>query len=98
MKVVDLIRGKSCEEAISILSFTPKKASAITLKVLRSAISNATNKDKDVNIEGLVVKNAYVGQGPMLKRYHTRARGQSDMITHRTSHICVVVGDHGAEG
>jgi large subunit ribosomal protein L22 len=88
-EVIGLIRGKTAEEALNILSFTPKKSASCTLKVLRSAISNATNKDKEVKAEDLVVKNAYIGQGPTLKRYNSRAMGRVNMIRRRTSHICI---------
>jgi large subunit ribosomal protein L22 len=91
--VIRLIRGKNAEEALNILNFTPKKAALIISKVLRSAISNAIKKDKEVKPEDLVVFDAYVGQGPVLKRFHTRARGRSDRILRRTSHIYIEVGE-----
>lgn len=93
MDVIDLIRGRTAEEALNILKFTPKKAAAIISKILRSAISNATKKDKDAKAEDLVVAGAYVGQGPVLKRFYTRARGRSDTIRRRTSHICIELGE-----
>lgn len=98
--VIGLIRGKTAEEALNILTFTPKKAGAIASKVLRSAISNAINKDKDVKPEDLVVVNAYVGEGPTLKRYHTRAMGRANILRRRTSHIYIELGEktNGAEG
>ena len=93
MDVIDLIRGKTAEEALNILTFTHKKAAAIANKVLRSAISNATKKDKEAKVEDLVVTQAYVGQGPVLKRYHSRAMGRVNTIRRRTSHICIVLGE-----
>lgn len=93
MDVADLIRGKNVDQALNILKFTPKKASLIISKVLRSAISNATKKDKDVKVEDLVVLDARIGQGPVLKRFHTRARGRSDMVKRRTSHIYIGLGE-----
>jgi len=91
--VVRLIQGKTAEEALNILTFTPKKAASQALKVLRSAMSNATNKDKEAKVEDLIVRNAYVGQGPVLKRFHSRAMGRVNMIRRRTSHICIVLGE-----
>jgi len=91
--VMRLIQGKTAEEALNILTFTPKKAAAIALRVLRSAISNATNKDKEAKVEALIVTDSYVGQGPVLKRFHSRAMGRVNTILRRTSHICIVLGE-----
>ena len=95
MDIMDLIRGKKAEEAVNILTFTPKKAATITLKVLRSAIANASQKDKEAEVDKLIVKKAYVGQGPVLKRFYSRAQGRADQIRHRTSHIYIVLGEKG---
>ena len=91
--VIRLIQGKTAEEALNILAFTPKKAGAIALKVLYSAIANAVNKDKETKTEGLIVRNAYVGEGPVFKRFHSRAMGRVNAIQHRTSHIYIVLGE-----
>lgn len=96
--VIALIRGKTAEEALNILAFTPKKSAGIALKVLRSAISNAANKDKNAKAEDMVVVEAYIGQGPVLKRYWSRARGHADMITRRTSHITIRVAVEDKKG
>ena len=97
--VMRLIQGKTAEEALNILSFTPKKAASCALKVLRSAISNAVNKDKEAKAEDLLVIAAYIGQGPVLKRFHSRAMGRVNTIRRRTSHICIKLGErHGTEG
>ncbi|WP_124726406.1 50S ribosomal protein L22 [Staphylospora marina] len=90
--VIDLIRGKSVAEAFSILRFTPKAASPVIEKVLKSAVANAEH-NHNLNASGLVVKKAYVDEGPTLKRYQPRARGQAYEILKRTSHITVVVGE-----
>ncbi|PKR83119.1 50S ribosomal protein L22 [Heyndrickxia camelliae] len=90
--VVDLIRGKQAGEAIAILKFTPKAASPIVEKVLKSAIANAEhNYDLDVN--NLVVTEAYVNEGPTLKRFRPRAMGRASQINKRTSHITIVVSE-----
>ncbi|MBS4175706.1 50S ribosomal protein L22 [Bacillus sp. FJAT-49736] len=90
--VVDLIRGKQAGEAIAILNFTPKAASPIVEKVLKSAIANAEhNYDLDVN--SLVVTEAYVNEGPTLKRFRPRAMGRASQINKRTSHITIVVSE-----
>ncbi|WP_062196945.1 50S ribosomal protein L22 [Massilibacterium senegalense] len=88
--VVDLIRGKQVGEAIAILRHTPKSASPVVEKVLNSAIANAEhNYDMDVN--NLVVVEAYVNEGPTLKRFRPRAQGRASQINKRTSHVTLVV-------
>ncbi|MFD1954040.1 50S ribosomal protein L22 [Paenibacillus thailandensis] len=90
--VVDLIRGKQVGEAIAILRHTPKSASPIVEKLLNSAIANAEhNYQLDVN--KLVVSQAYVNQGPTMKRFRPRAMGRASRINKRTSHITLVVSE-----
>ncbi len=88
--VVDLIRGKNVGEAFSILKFTPKAASPVVEKVLRSAVANAEH-NFDMNVDKLYVSEVFVDQGPTLKRIHPRSRGQAFKILKRSSHITVVV-------
>ena len=90
--VVDLIRGKSIGEAISILKFTPRGASPVVEKVLMSAIANAEH-NYDLDIESLVVSEAYVNEGPTMKRFRPRAKGSASPIMKRTSHITIVVSE-----
>ena len=90
--VVDLIRGKNLSEAAAILRLTPKAASAVVDKVLKSAAANAVN-NFNMDQENLFVKEAFVNEGPRLKRYRPRARGRADMILKRTSHITIVLGE-----
>jgi large subunit ribosomal protein L22 len=90
--VIDLIRGKSVEEALAILRFTPRAASPIIEKVLNSAVANAEhNYNMDTN--RLYVEQAFVDEGPTMKRYIARARGGAGRINKRTSHITVVVSE-----
>jgi len=89
-RVIDLIRGLPAAEAQAILHFAPQAASEPVGKVLDSAIANATNNlglDRDT----LVVREAYVDEGPTLKRFRPRAQGRAYRIRKRTSHITVVV-------
>ena len=88
--VVDLIRGKSVGEAIAILKFTPKVGSEVVEKVLKSAIANAEHNN-DMNVDNLFVSEAFVDQGPTLKRIHPRSRGQAFKILKRSSHVTVKV-------
>lgn len=90
--VVDLIRGKQIGEAISILKFTPKAGAPIVEKVLMSAIANAEH-NYDLDLENLYVSEAYVNEGPTMKRFRPRAKGSASPINKRTSHITVVVSE-----
>ena len=90
--VVDLIRGKQVGEAVAILRHTPKAASPVVEKVLKSAVANAEhNYELDVN--NLVVSEIFVDEGPTLKRFRPRAQGRASAINKRTSHITVVVSE-----
>jgi large subunit ribosomal protein L22 len=90
--VIDLIRGKSVEEAFAILRYTPRAASPIIEKVLASAVANAEH-NHNMDTSRLVVKKAYVDEGPTMKRYMPRAMGRASRINKRTSHITVVVSE-----
>ena len=90
--VVDLIRGKQVGEAVAILSHTPRAASPVVEKVLKSAVANAEhNYDLDVN--NLVISEVFVDEGPTLKRFSPRAQGRASAINKRTSHITIVVSE-----
>ncbi|BAF58506.1 MAG: 50S ribosomal protein L22 [Pelotomaculum sp.] len=91
-QVVDLIRGKKLNEALAILRYTPKRASAVVAKVVRSAAANAEN-NLQMDRDELFIKACYVDQGPTYKRYMPRAFGRADVMRKRTSHITVVVSD-----
>ncbi|MBP2642098.1 MAG: rplV [Firmicutes bacterium] len=88
--VIDLIRGKNVNEAFAILKHTPKVASEVLQKVLKSAVANAEH-NYDLNTDKLYVSTAYADQGPTLKRIHPRSRGQAFKILKRTSHIVLEV-------
>jgi len=90
--VADLIRGKGSEEALNILTFTKKSAAKILVKLLKSAIANATQK-KNVDVDRLYVKMITVDQGPTLKRFQSRALGRATTIRKRTSHIQIVLDE-----
>lgn len=91
-QVIDLIRGKSVGEAYAILKFTPNKGAAIIENVLKSAVANAEH-NYDMNVDNLYVSQAFVDQGPSLKRFKPRAMGRADGIRKRTSHITVMVSE-----
>ena len=88
--VIDLIRGKSAEDAQAILTYTPKAAAPVVLKVLNRAIANAEN-NQNLNRKDLIVAEVYANPGPTLKRYVARSRGSASPMLKRTSHISVVL-------
>jgi large subunit ribosomal protein L22 len=91
-QVIDLIRGKRVGDAQTILKFTPRFAAEVIGKVLKSAVANAENNNK-LNRERLIVAEAYVDQGPTMKRYMPRAQGRASLIHKRTSHVTIVVAE-----
>ena len=90
--VADLIRGKGSEEALNILTFTKKAAAKIIIKLLKSAIANATQK-KHIDVDRLYIKKIAVDQGPTMKRYQPRALGRATTIRKRSSHISIVLDE-----
>lgn len=88
--VIDLIRGKKVAEAEAILLNTPKAASPIVDKLLKSAIANAEN-NQDMVKDNLYVAEVYADQGPTLKRFMPRAQGRATRIRKRTSHITIIL-------
>lgn len=87
------IIGQPIEKAISTLTFSPNKSAQVLLKVLNSAVANASSSDRSLvsDVDKLVVYRVYVDGGPTLKRWHPRSQGRAFAILKRTSHITVVV-------
>jgi large subunit ribosomal protein L22 len=94
-QVVDLIRGRGVEESIQTLRFLTRGAREPVEKVLRSAVANFFNTKEGAQLEAsdLYVKEAYVDEGPTMKRFMPRAMGRATMIRKRMSHITIVVGE-----
>ncbi|HAV24135.1 MAG TPA: 50S ribosomal protein L22 [Bacteroidetes bacterium] len=92
--VVDLIRGKAVEDALTILHFAPKHAAKTAEKVLRSAIANFQNKDEAgrVDTATLYVKEAYVNGGASMKRVMPAPMGRAFRIRKRSNHVTIIVG------
>ena len=88
--VVDLVRGKSVTEAREILAFTNRAVAETVEKTLNSAVANAEHNNP-LRADSLVVKRAFVDEGPTLKRIRPRAKGSASRIRKRTSHITIVV-------
>jgi len=86
------IQGLPVSAALDVLAFTPKKAASLIGKTLKSAVANAEN-NANLKVDGLVVKEAVVGEGPTMKRMIARARGSGSRILKRTSHIRIVLSD-----
>ena len=90
--VADMIRGKKVDQALNILTFTPKKAALIIKKAVESAVANAEHND-GADIDELKVTSIYVEQGATLKRFSARAKGRGNRISKPTCHIFVTVGN-----
>lgn len=92
--ILDLIRGKSLDEAINIVAFIPRKAARMVEKLLLSVKANAeylSDKYKDVDINNLFIYEVFVNKGPYIKRWDTKARGSGTRILKHTSHIVLKV-------
>ncbi len=89
--VVDLIRGRDCNEAAELLRFTPKRAAYYVQRVLRSAMANAN--EQEASMSRLFVTEARVDPGPIIKRWQPKDRGRAHPIHKGTSHITVVVDE-----
>lgn len=88
--IIDKIRGKTYKEALQILKYLPQKAGSIVWQTLYSAVSNATN-NFDLSKDKLIIKEAFVNKGPILKRMRPRAQGRAFLILKRMSHITISV-------
>ena len=91
-QVTRAIQGLPVSAALDVVAFSPKKAAVMISKTLKSAIANAEN-NANLRVDGLVVKEAIVGEGPTMKRMMTRARGSGSTIRKRSSHIRIVLTD-----
>src|SRR5438067_10811033 len=86
------IQGLPVSAALDLVAFSPKKAATLVNKTLKSAVANAEN-NANLKVDGLVVKEAVVGEGPTMKRMMARERGSGSRILKRTSHIRIVLTD-----
>src|SRR5579884_3527643 len=96
--VIDLIRGQRAGDAINILRSTNKRIAPSVEKVLRSAIANAENRNNDVDVDKLFVTEAYVNEGPRMKRVRPAPMGRAYRYQRRLAHIVVKVGDRANSG
>lgn len=90
--VIDLIRGRPVEEALNLLTFSHKAAARPVSKLLRSAVANADDRG-GYDLDKLVIKSAFVNEGPTWRRWLPRAMGRATRIRKRTSHVTLVLGE-----
>ena len=93
--VLDSVRGKKVDYALDFLKFSNKKAAKFISKALNSAVSNYSQTKENFDSDLLYVKEAYVDEGPKIKRFRPAAMGRATRILKRTSHLTVVVGEKG---
>jgi large subunit ribosomal protein L22 len=86
----DLVRGKRAEDAVNILTYTPKVGAKAVSKVLQSALANA-RQNPSIDVDTLVVKTIFVNQGPTLKRFRPKPMGRAGRIRKRTCHVTVIL-------
>jgi large subunit ribosomal protein L22 len=89
--VADLIRGQPVGAAVNVLKFTTKAADKPLAKLLRSALANAEQGDKNIDVDQMVIRHISVDQGPTLRRFMPRAQGRASRINKKTSHIQVTL-------
>jgi large subunit ribosomal protein L22 len=89
-RVINLVRGLPAKEALTVLQFAPQSASEQVYKVLASAVANAENNER-LDPDALLVSEAFVDEGPTLKRFRPRAQGRAYRIRKRTCHITIAV-------
>ncbi len=89
--LVDLIRGRGCDDAVALLQFNPKRGARFVTRVLKSAMANAN--EQEAAMSRLYVSEARVDPGPIIKRWQPKDRGRAHPIQKRTSHIIVAVAE-----
>ena len=89
--LADMIRGKFADEALDILKYQPERGARMLEKVLQSAIANATNRDEAVDVDRLFVSEAYVNEGPRMKRVRPAPMGRAYRYQRRLAHIVIKV-------
>ena len=90
--VLDAIRGKDVESALGILTYNPRYASSVILKLLQSAIANAENNN-NMDVSKLYIAECYAGSAPTMKRIKPRAQGRAYRIEKRMSHITIILNE-----
>lgn len=98
--VIDIVKKKSVEQALGLLSVTPKTAAVHVRKAIQSAAANATENFKEYKVaeDSLFIKEIFVTQGPTQKRFKPRAKGRADRVLKKSAHITVFVSDGKSKG
>ncbi|MBA3272792.1 MAG: 50S ribosomal protein L22 [Chthoniobacterales bacterium] len=91
--LMDLVRGRDVDDAITLLKFAKQRASGMIEKVIRSAVANATEQNAAGSRNALYVAEARVDAGPVIKRFQPKDRGKAYPIQKRTSHLCVAIDE-----
>ena len=91
--VLSTVKALNVNDALNRLSFTNKKAAKFIEKTILSAVANINQKEEKFNVEDLYIKNAYVDEGPTIKRFRPAAMGRATRIRKRTSHLTIIVSD-----
>lgn len=91
-KLIGVVKGQPVETGLNRIKFMPQKSARIVEKIIQSAVANADQRP-DMDVDSLVIRNITADQGPMLKRFHARARGRGSRILKRTAHITVVLAE-----
>ena len=90
--VMEQIKGKGVDEALAILTYSPRYAAAVIIKLLKSAVANAEN-NMGLDAGDLFVEEVFANQGPTLKRIHPRAKGMAYRINKKTSHLSIILNE-----
>ncbi len=91
--LVDMVRGRDVDDALSLLRFSKQRASGMVEKVIRAAVANASEQDTTPRRNALYVASAHVDPGPVIKRFQPKDRGKAYSIMKRTSHIVVTIDE-----
>jgi large subunit ribosomal protein L22 len=92
-QVLELVRGRDVDDALTTLTFSKRHVSQAIEKTMRSAVANAVQTESRIDVDDLYVKEALVGPGPIMKRWIPRAQGRATPILKRTSHITIVLAE-----
>jgi large subunit ribosomal protein L22 len=93
--IMDLVRGRDVDDAISLLKFSKQRASGMVEKVIRSAVANHAEQSTSNTRNTLFVAKAWVDPGPVIKRFQPKDRGKAYPINKRTSHLVVTIDERG---
>ena len=91
--VLDEVRNAKVNDALNLLNFTNKKAAKNIYKTISSAVANLQNSEESCDVDNLYIKEAFINQGPTMKRFRPAAMGRATRILKRTSQLTIVISD-----